>query len=430
MNPKKPSRRLFLKNGAALAGLAVGASAAAKSTSADAPAERIDQLHLHGERSHYVESVRHGSINNPERHLPDEPRAFGLTSPLQDSAGMVTPASLHFVISHGYEPPDIDPKEHRLLIHGMVDRPVTLTLDDIKRLPSVSKFHFIECHGNSTTGGLGGPQRVSPDATAQDTHGYTSCSQWTGVMLSLILEQAGLQKKGTWIIAEGADDYKHSKSIPIGKAMDDALVAYAQNGEPVRPEQGFPLRLVVPGFQGINNVKWLHRINVVDEPYMGMMEVTRYPRLMPDGKSRWFEFELGPKSVITRPSGGHYLPAPGFYEITGLAWSGGGTIRRVEISTNGGKTWQDAKMQDPIMRKAHTRFTLPWNWDGREAMLMSRCTDDNGVVQPSLAEVAKIWGIDADFFQKTTLITSDMNAIQPWKVNADGSVKNAIFQNS
>jgi sulfane dehydrogenase subunit SoxC len=428
MNPEKPSRRLFLKNGAALAGLAVGTSAAAKSaTAADVTLERVDQLHLHGERSHYVESVRHGSINNPERHLPDEPHVFGLTSPLQDSAGMLTPASLHFVISHGYEPPDINPKEHRLLVHGMVDRPMTLTVDDIKRLPSVSKFHFIECHGNSTTGGLGGPQRVSPDATAQETHGYTSCSKWTGVMLSLILEQAGLQKKGTWIIAEGADDYKHSKSIPIGKAMDDALVAYAQNGEPVRPEQGFPLRLVVPGFQGINNVKWLHRINVVDEPYMGMMEVTRYPRLMPDGKSRWFEFELGPKSVITQPSGGHHLPAPGFYEITGLAWSGGGTIRRVEVSTNGGKTWQDAKMQDPILRKAHTRFTLPWNWDGREAMLMSRCTDDNGMVQPSLAEVAKIWGIDADFFQKTTLITSDMNAIQPWKVNADGSIKNAIF---
>jgi sulfane dehydrogenase subunit SoxC len=428
MNPKKPSRRLFLKNGAALAGLAVGASAAATSASeADVPEERVDQLHKHGERSHFVNSIRHGSINNPERRLPDEPRAFGLTSPLQDSAGMVTPASLHFVISHGYEPPDINPKEHRLLIHGMVDRPITLSVDDIKRLPSVSKFHFIECHGNSTTGGLGGPQRVSPDATAQDTHGYTSCSQWTGVMLSLILEQAGLQKSGTWIVAEGADDYKHSKSIPIAKAMDDALVAYAQNGEPVRPEQGFPLRLVVPGFQGINNVKWLHRINVVDEPYMGMMEVTRYPRLMPDGKSRWFEFELGPKSVITRPSGGHHLPGPGFYEISGLAWSGGGTIRRVEVSTDGGQTWKDAKMQDPILRKAHTRFTIPWNWDGGEAMLMSRCTDDNGVVQPSLAEVAKIWGTDLDFFKKTTLITSDMNAIQPWKVNADGSIKNAIF---
>jgi sulfane dehydrogenase subunit SoxC len=427
MNPKEPSRRRFLKNGAALAGLAVGASATALPAAAEPALEKVDELHLYGERSHFVDSVRRGSINNPERRLPNEPRAFGLTTPLQDSAGMVTPASLHYVISHGYEPLDIDPKEHRLLIHGMVDRPMTLSVEDLMRLPSVSRFHFIECHGNSTTGGPGGAARVSPDGTVQDTHGYTSCSQWTGVMLSLLLEQAGLQKSGTWIVAEGADDYKHAKSIPIGKALDDALVAYAQNGEPVRPEQGFPLRLVVPGWQGICNVKWLHRINVVDEPYMGMMEISRYPRLMPDGKSRWFEFELGPKSVITRPSGGHHLPTPGFYEVTGLAWSGGGSIRRVEVSTDGGRGWKDAKLQDPIARKAHTRFTIPWNWDGEEALLMSRCTDDNGVIQPSMAEVAKIWGTDVDFFKKTPLITSDLNAIQPWKVNRDGSVKNAIF---
>jgi sulfane dehydrogenase subunit SoxC len=427
MNPKKPGRRQFLKSGAALAGLAVGATAVEKSIAADVPEQRVDVLHKVGERSHFVDSIRRGSINNPERRSPDEPRVFGLTTPLQDSAGMVTPASLHYVISHGYEPRDINPKEHRLLIHGMVDRPMTLSLEDLQRLPSVSRFHFIECHGNSTAGGLGGSYRVSPDATAQDTHGFTSCSQWTGVLLSLLLEQAGVQKGGTWIIAEGADDYKHSKSIPIGKALDDALVAYAQNGEPVRPEQGYPMRLVTPGWQGINNVKWLHRIEVVDEPYMGMMEVTRYPRLMPDGKSRWFEFEMGPKSVITRPSGGHHLLTPGFYEITGLAWSGGGSIRRVEVSTDNGRSWKDAQLQDPIARKAHTRFTIPWNWNGEEAMLLSRCTDDQGVVQPSLAEVAKIWGTDVDFFRNSTLITSDLNAIQPWKVNRDGSVKNAIY---
>jgi sulfane dehydrogenase subunit SoxC len=187
------------------------------------------------------------------------------------------------------------------------------------------------------------------------------------------------------------------------------------------------MRLITPGWQGICNVKWLHRIQVVDEPYMGMMEVTRYPRLMPDGMSRWFEFELGPKSVITRPSGGHHLLGPGFYEITGLAWSGGGSIRRVEVSTDNGRTWKDAQVQDPIARKAHTRFTIPWNWNGEEAMLLSRCTDDNGVVQPSLAEVAKIWGTDVDFFRESNQVTSDLNAIQPWKVNRDGSVKNAIY---
>jgi sulfane dehydrogenase subunit SoxC len=247
------------------------------------------------------------------------------------------------------------------------------------------------------------------------------------VPLSLLLKEAGVQKGATWIIAEGADANKHSKSIPIEKAWDDALVAYAQNGEPVRPEQGYPLRLVIPGWQGINNVKWLRRIDLVDEPYMAMMEISRYPRLGLDGKSRWFEFEMGPKSVITRPSGGQRLPTPGFYEITGLAWSGGGAIRRVEVSTDGGKTWKDAELQLPVASKAHTRFTTRWEWNGEESMLQSRCTDDKGTVQPTMAEVAKLWNVDIDYFRKTTLIISDLNAIQPWKVNRDGSVKNAIF---
>ncbi len=427
MNPKEPSRRRFLKSGAALAGLAVGASAAANSAAVDVPEERIDALHKHGERSHYVDSIRRGSISNPERRLPGEPRSFGLATPLQDSTGMITPASLHYIVSHGYEPPDINPQEHRLLIHGMVERPLEFSLEDLQRLPSVSRFYFIECHGNSTTAGLGGAARSSPDATVQDTHGFTSCSQWTGVPLSLLLDQTGVKKGATWMTAEGADENKHSKSIPIEKAWDDALVAYAQNGEPVRPEQGYPLRLVTPGWQGINNVKWLRRIELVDEPYMAMMEISRYPRLALDGKSRWFEFEMGPKSVITRPSGGQRLPITGYYEITGLAWSGGGAIRRVEVSTDGGATWKDAQLDGPIATKAHTRFTAGWTWNGDEAMLQSRCTDDKGTVQPSMAEVAKLWGTDIDYFRKTTLIISDLNAIQPWKVNRDGSVKNAIF---
>jgi sulfane dehydrogenase subunit SoxC len=427
MPRKWADRRTFLKSGAALAGLAAGASGATKSLAADIPESRIDELHKYGERSHYVQSFRGGSINNPERRHADEQHVFGLTTPLQDSSGIVTPNPLHYVVSHGYEPPDIDPREHRLLIHGMVDRPLSLSMDDLYRLPSVSRFHFIECHGNSTTGGPGGAYRDSPDATVQDTHGFTSCSQWTGVPLSLLLKEAGVQKSATWMVAEGADLNKHEKSIPIEKGWDDALVAYAQNGEPVRPEQGYPLRLVVPGWQGINNVKWLRRIKLVDEPYMGMMEISRYPRLALDGKSRWFEFEMGPKSVITRPSGGQHLAGAGFYEITGLAWSGAGKIRRVEVSTDNGQTWRDAQLDDPIASKAHTRFTIPWNWGGEEAMLLSRCTDEKGVVQPTLAEVAKLWGTDTAYFHKTSLITSDFNAIQPWKVNRDGSIKNALF---
>ena len=387
MNPKQTDRRRFLKNGAALAGLAVGASATALPAAAAAePAlEKVDELHLYGERSHFVTTVRNGSINNPERRLKDEAVAFGLRTPLQDSAGMITPSSLHFTISHGFEPPDIDPQEHHLLIHGMVDRPLIFSVDELKRLPFVTRFHFVECHGNSSPRGPGGDARISKDATPQETHGFTSCSQWTGVLLSTLLKEAGVQKGATWMIAEGADEPKHSKSIPIGKGLDDALVAYGQNGEPVRPEQGFPLRLIVPGWQGINNVKWLRRIDLVDEPYMAMMETSRYPSMRLDGKSRWFEFELGPKSVITRPAGGYKMPGPGFHEITGLAWSGAGAVKRVEVSTDGGRTWKDAQLHDPIARKAHTRFSAPWTWDGNEAVLQSRCTDETGTVQPTVA---------------------------------------------
>jgi sulfane dehydrogenase subunit SoxC len=429
MNPRQTDRRQFLKSGAALTGLAAGASASPFPLPAEAApeTERIDDLHAYGERSHYVTSVRTGSINDPERRLPNEPRAFGFRTPLQDSEGMLTPASLHCIISHGFEPPDINPTEHRLLIHGMVDRPLIFTVDELKRLPAVSRFHFIECHGNSTPAGPIGVIRNSPTATVQETHGFTSCSQWTGVQLSLLLKEAGVQKGASWIVAEGADANKHSKSIPLSKAMDDALVAYAQNGEPVRPEQGFPLRLVVPGWQGINNVKWLRRVDVVDEPYMAMMESTGYPTLKLDGKSRWFELELGPKSVITRPSGGHHLPVAGFYEITGLAWSGGGAIRRVEVSTDGGRVWKDAKLHDPVVRKAHTRFSIPWNWNGQEAVLQSRCTDDQNVVQPSIAELAKLRGQDLDYLRSLTANVGDFNAIQPWKVNRDGTVQNALF---
>jgi sulfane dehydrogenase subunit SoxC len=427
MNAKNSDRRRFLKNGAALAGLAVGASARALPLVAAEPAlEKIDELHLYGERSRFVKTVRNGSINNPQRRLKGEPVAFGLRTPHQDSVGMITPSSLHFTISHGFEPSDIDPQEHRLLIHGMVDRPLIFSVDDLKRLPFVTRFHFVECHGDSSTAGPGGDARISPDATPQETHGFTSCSQWTGVPLSLLLKEAGVQKGATWIIAEGADEPKHSKSIPLGKALDDALVAYGQNGEPVRPEQGFPLRLIVPGWQGINNVKWLRRIDLVDEPYMAMMETSRYPSMRLDGKSRWFEFELGPKSVITRPAGGYHMPGPGFHEITGLAWSGAGAVKRVEVSTDGGRTWKDAQLHDPIARKAHTRFSAPWTWDGNEAVLQSRCTDETGTVQPTILEVAKLWNADVDFLLKTQQVVGDFNAIQPWKINRDGSVQNAL----
>jgi sulfane dehydrogenase subunit SoxC len=426
MNSKQSGRRGFLKNGAALAGLAAGAigSARAQTLGIETPGTSPKDLHAYGERCRFANSVRKGTGGPWSAGAPHD---FGLRTPLQDSVGIITPAALHFVVSHDYEPPDIDPGQHRLLVHGMVDRPLIFTVDELQRLPFVSRFHFLECHANSAPSGLTGAARIAQTATVQDTHGLTSCSEWTGVPLSLLLSEAGVQKEATWIVAEGSEGGKHTKSIPLEKAMDDVLVAYGQNGEPLRPQQGYPLRLVVPGWQGINNVKWLRRINVVGQPYMSMMETTKYPSLKVDGKARWFEFEMGAKSVITRPSGGHRLPVPGFYEITGLAWSGAGAVRKVEVSADGGRTWKDAELQQPVARKAHSRFRLAWNWEGEEAVLQSRCTDERGQVQPTIGEIAKISGINTDYIQTTSVMVGDCNAIQSWKVTRDGSVHNALL---
>ena len=436
MNSKKPGRRRFLKEGAALAGLAVGAirSASGQTLAPETPAGKPKDTLAYGERSQFVNSLRIGTngrygMDNPE--LPRASRDYGIRTPLQDSVGSITPSSLHFIVSHGYDSPNIDPRQHRLLIHGLVDRPLSFTLEELERLPSVSRIHFVECAGNSTASGavfVPGAARVAPTGTVQQVHGLTSCSEWTGVLLSLLLREAGVKNGATWIIAEGAEQGMHIKSIPLEKALDDVLVAYGMNGEPVRPQQGYPLRLLVPGWEGINNVKWLRRIKVVDQPYMGMRESTRYPSLRVDGKARWFQFEMGPKSVILRPSGGQKLSGPGFHQITGLAWSGGGMIRRVEVSTDGGRTWKDAAIQGPVHSKAHTRFRLDWNWNGEETVLQSRCTDERNEVQPTVAEVGRIYGVNlnADFFKERPDTLIHFNAIQSWKVNRDGSVQNVF----
>src|SRR5271169_5842416 len=258
MDSKKRNRRGFLKGGAAMAGLAAGGAKLAKGQSQGTPAQKIDELIAYGDRSRFVTSIR---VPVAERHSPDE---FGLTfhvlTPLQDSVGIITPSSLFYTATHrGAFVPDIDPREHRLMIHGMVDRPLTFTMDDLKRLPYVSRIHFIECLGN---------RAQARHKTVQETHGLTSCAEWTGVPLSLLLKEAGVQAGASWIVTEGAEEVKGSSSIPLGKAMDDCLVAYGMNGEPIRPQQGFPLRLVVPGFEGIYQIKYLRRIKVVDRYYM------------------------------------------------------------------------------------------------------------------------------------------------------------------
>jgi sulfane dehydrogenase subunit SoxC len=319
------------------------------------------------------------------------------------------------------------------MIHGMVDRPLVFTMEELKRLPAVSRIYFLECTGNSGLSHYKAMVKAlqaanSPDLTKstfviQQVHGRVATSEWTGVPLSLLLKEAGVQKNASWLVAEGADAGKHSKSIPLEKGMDDVLVAYAQNGEALRRENGYPLRLVVPGFQGVNNVKYIRSIKVVDKPYYLKVETANYTNLKPDGKASWYEYQVGPKSLITFPSDAHQLPARGLYEISGLAWSGRGAIAKVEVSTDSGRTWKNAHLQQPVLRKAFTRFRLPWNWDGAETHIMSRCTNEYGDIQPTMIELAKLWGDTRDphipaaeiekFWESAAIMEFLSNPIQP-----------------
>ena len=417
MDSKPRSRRGFLKKGAgaAVAGLAAGAMGApnAQAAAPDAKSEQhLKDLIAYGERSHYVTSIR---VPVAERTSPDE---FGMTfhvlTPLQDQVGQITPSSLHFLGTHrGSIVPDIDPKEHRFLIHGMVDHPLEFTMEDLKRFPSVSRAHFIECAGNSAK---------ASHKTVQETHGLTSCSEWTGVPLPLVLKECGVQAGGSWVVAEGSEEVKGANSFALSKAMDDCLLAYGQNGEPLRPQQGFPLRLIVPGYEGIYNTKWLRRMKVVDRFYMTYND---YGHLRDDAKSTALSFSWGPKSVITFPSGGQQLPGPGFYQISGLAWSGGGAVRKVEVSCDGGQSWKEAQLRGEAHPMAHVRFGMDWKWEGTECVLMSRCIDELGQVQPTRADFAKFMDKPPDYYDKHHVPGTD-NKIQPWRVASDGSVHNAL----
>lgn len=332
-------------------------------------------------------------------------------TPLQDLYGVITPSSLHFERHHSGIP-NIDPAQHELLLHGLVERPLKFSLNELRRFPSVSRIHFIECAGNA-----GREHRGNPGPTVQVSHGLVSCSEWTGVLLSTLLREARLKDSARWIVAEGADAARHSRSIPIGKALDDVIVAYGQNGEAVRPEQGYPLRLVVPGWEGNVNVKWLHRLYVTDQPAMSRDEAASYTDLMPNGKARRFTFEMDTNSVITRPSGGQQLDGKGFYEISGLAWSGRGKITRVEVSIDDGASWRDAELQTPIISKALTRFRFPWRWMGEETVVQSRSTDETGYVQPTREVLIAARGMKEgpDGF-------NHYHGIKPWKVSRDGKV--------
>ncbi|HTE45625.1 MAG TPA: sulfite dehydrogenase [Gemmatimonadaceae bacterium] len=333
-------------------------------------------------------------------------------TPLQDLSGTITPADLHFERHHAGVPA-IDPAHHTLLIHGLVDRPTSFSVDDIKRFPRVTRIHFIECSGNGELAFRGGVFGTpNPGLTPQRVAGLTGNSEWTGVTLRVLLEEVGAKPDGTWLLAEGGDACLLARSIPIAKAMDDTLVVWAQNGEPIRPEQGFPLRLLLPGWEGSTNVKWLRRIELGTRPWMTRWETATYTDPLLDGTARQFAFEMDARSIITSPAHPETITS-GWREITGLAWTGRGKITRVEISTDAGHTWSNARLQEPVLSKAHVRFTQMWQWDGHETILMSRATDETGYVQPTRAELIRIRGPGTLYH---------WNPIYGWKVAANGRV--------
>ena len=330
-------------------------------------------------------------------------------TPLQDLHGIITPSALHFERHHNGVP-FIDPARHRLLVHGLVERPLLFTVDELKRFPATSRIVFIECSGNS------GKEWKGPRGkTVQEIHGLTSTSEWTGVRLSTVLAEAGLTSGTTWMLAEGSDAAAMTRSLPLNQILDEALLCYVQNGEPLRPEQGYPLRLLLPGFEGNTCIKWLRRLKLVSSPVMTREETSKYTDLMPDGIARQFTFDMEAKSVITVPSGGQRIKKPGYVEIRGLAWSGRGRVEKVEVSVDGGNSWRTARVQAPVLPKCHTRFCLDWRWDGREAILQSRCTDETGYRQPTRQELVRIRGANSYYHY---------NAIQSWKIDEDGQVSN------
>src|SRR5215472_944422 len=323
--------------------------------------------------------------------------------------GTITPSGLHFERHHSGIP-DIDPDAHRLLIHGLVKRPLVFTLETLARYPMVSRIAFIECGGNS-----GSLYQKDPVAGGvQALHGLVSCAEWTGVRLADLLDEAGVDPKAQWILAEGADAAGMSRSVPMANAVDDAMLALYQNGERVRPSNGYPLRLLLPGYEGNMNVKWLRRLKATEQPTMTKDETSKYTILLPSGTSLQFVFPMQAKSVITRPSPGMSLKGRGLYEISGLAWSGNGKITRVEVSADAGKSWAPAALQEPVLAKAVTRFRIPWHWDGGPAVLQSRATDDTGYVQPTR---------EALIAERGTKALYHFNGIASWAVDEHGELR-------
>lgn len=426
----KSGRRDFMRKAFVAAGAAAGAAAApvALATSNPVQAGEGDPniLSLPEHSKGLGQAVATEGYGKPSRYEANVQRrqSPGLTqtaqasvsfAPLQSLFGIVTPSGLHFERHHqGWW--DIDPSKHRLMLNGsdasMLKKAMVFTMDELMRLPSVSRFHFIECGAN--TGMEWGNVAVP---TVQYSHGMLSCSEFTGVPLRILLDLAGVDyKKARYVLAEGADGSSMTRTIPMEMVESgEVLVAYGQNGEMLRPEQGYPLRLVVPGVQGVSWVKYLRRIEVGDQPYASKDEAVHYIDLVPGGQHRQYSSIQECKSVVTTPSGGQVLLDQGFYNISGLAWSGRGRIKRVDVSVDGGRNWRSARLEGAVLPKCLTRFNIDWVWDGKPALIQSRAMDETGYVQPSYKQLREVRGTRSIYHN---------NAVQTWLVQEDGEVKN------
>jgi sulfane dehydrogenase subunit SoxC len=408
-----PSRRRFLAQGAMLAGGVAGAGALRAQDGGNLPPNAPAWMKREGlpltHDPYGLPSPFEKGVIRRGRGDQVMPGAGSLQSPLHQLRGMMTPNGLVFERSHAGIP-EIDPAQHRLMVHGLVKQPMIFTMQELMRFPSVSRIHFIECSGN------GSREWAQPfGRSVQITHGLVSCCEWTGVLLSTILEECGVSREAQWVLAEGADAAAMSRSVPMDKCMEDAMLVYAQNGEMLRPQQGYPLRLFLPGWEGNMSIKWLRRIKVGTEPFMTREETSKYTDMLPDGTSRQFTFMMEAKSVITYPAPDHKLTQRGFHEISGIAWSGKGRIRRVDISTDAGRTWREAQLQEPVLNRALTRFRYPWTWNGNEAILQSRAMDESGYVQPTRVQLVAERGVNSVYHY---------NGIQSWKVAANGEISN------
>ncbi len=405
------SRRRFIAASTSLAGSIVAGEAAADSLADVPPREPGADLGGHSERSKYVKIARIPEAGPGQRNV-DPSDAINSKAPLDKLFGNITPSDLHYERSHSGAP-DIDPAKHRLLVHGMVQKPLVFNIEDLKAMPSISRVVFIECTGN----GWENWKKADPNLTVQNTHGLVSTNEWTGVPLKFLIELVDKDPKSTWMLAEGGDAAGVARSIPLtDEILEEAFVAYGQNGEPLRPAHGFPIRLIMPGLEGNLHIKWLRRLKFGDQPWMTRWETARYTQLLANGKATQFQLRMEPNSVITSPSGTMVI-RPGYRRISGTAWSGHGKIAKVEISTDGAKSWQEARLNLPLLPKAQTRFEMDWTWDGKPSKIVSRSTDDKGNVQPDRKSFIAAMGTNAMFHY---------NALQTWSIDETGRIRNVL----